>query len=121
MTESPRTAALAGPVIGQEPDFLRALPTDNVVGAVVALTAEVYMLRERLSALEAELESRRVLPAGAVEHHRAAPDVEQARQRDLAAMTQRVLSELTRDRTPTSTVDPDVAKYLRPYEDLQKS
>ncbi len=118
MTEAPRRAALSGPVLGQEPEFLGALPTDNVVGALVALTAEVYILRERLAALEAELETRRVLPAGAVENHRAAPEAEQARQRELGAMTHRVLSELARDRTPSSSVHPDVDKYLRPYAEV---
>jgi hypothetical protein len=118
MTEAPRRAALSGPILGQEPEFLSAMPMDNVVGALVALTGEVYMLRERLAALEAELEARRVLPAGAVENHRAVPEAEQARQRELGAMTHRVLAELARDRTPTSSVHPDVDKYLRPYADL---
>ena len=59
-------AALQGPVTDVEPDFLHALPMDNAVGAIVALTAEVWMLRERLATLEAELTSRRVLPDGAV-------------------------------------------------------
>ncbi len=120
MNDRPRHAALDGPVLGQEPDFLGALPMDNVVGALVALTGEVYILRERLAALEGELESRRVLPPGAVENHRGPADTEQARQRELAAMTNRVLAELARDRTPTSTVHPEVGKYLRPYADLDK-
>jgi hypothetical protein len=120
MNDRPRHAALDGPILGQDPDFLRALPMDNVVGALVALTGEVYILRERLAALEGELEARRVLPAGAVENHRGSADIEQSRQRDLAAMTNRVLAELARDRTPTSIVHPDVGKYLRTYEDLQR-
>jgi hypothetical protein len=55
MTDTPRNAALPGPIVGAEPDFLGALPMDNAVGAIVALTSEVWMLRERLAALEAEL------------------------------------------------------------------
>ena len=43
MTE--RNAALQGPITDVEPDFLAALPMDNAVGAIVALTAEVYVLR----------------------------------------------------------------------------
>ncbi len=105
-------AALQGPVTGAEPDFLRALPMDNAVGAIVALTAEVWMLRERLGALEAELAARRVLPEGAVEAHQDSPDREKARAEELAAFTNRVLSELARDRVPVSTIDPAVQKYL---------
>lgn len=107
-------AALQGPVTGVEPDFLRALPMDNAVGAIVALTAEVWMLRERLGALEAELAARRVLPEGAVENHQDGPEQRQARAAELAAFTNRVLSELARDRVPVSSIDPDVQKYLDP-------
>ncbi len=106
--------ALQGPVIETEPDFLGALPMDNTVGAIIALTAEVYMLRERLGALESELATHKVLPADAVETHVDTPQQAQARAADLAAYTQRVLSELTRDRVPVSDINPDVAKYLRP-------
>jgi hypothetical protein len=106
-------AALQGPVTGVEPDFLRALPIDNAVGAIVALTAEVWMLRERLATLESELTSRRVLPEGAVEKHAETPDEQRARAEQLAAFTHRVLAELARDRTPVSRIDPDVHKYLK--------
>ncbi len=107
-------AALQGPITGAEPDFLRALPMDNAVGAIVALTAEVWMLRERLGALEAELAARRVLPEGAVEKHAGSPEQQQARAAELAAFTSRVLSELARDRVPVSSIDPEVEKYLAP-------
>ena len=119
--ETARKALLEGPVIGTEPAFLASLPIDNLVGAIVELVGEVYILRERLLALESELEGRRVLPAGAVEQHRDPPEVEQTRQRGLAAMTARVLGELARDRTPTSSIDPAVYKYLRAYAELEPS
>jgi len=106
-------ASLQGPVTGREPDFLRELPMDNAVGAIVALSAEVWMLRERLGALEAELESHRVLPAGAVEQHRDAPAAAEARAAELAAFTERILSELSRNREPVSQIDPGVEGYLR--------
>lgn len=104
--------SLQGPITGKEPDFLQQLPMDNAVGAIVALTAEVWMLRERLAALEAELESRKVLPVGAVEHHRDSPAAAEARAADLAAYTERVMSELTRNREPVSTIDPAVHGLL---------
>lgn len=108
-----RKIALQGPVTDVEPEFAATLPMDNAVGAIVALTAEVYLLRERLGALESELASHKVLPPDAVEKHVDTPEEAQARAADLAAYTQRVLSELTRDRVPVSRIDPDVEKYLR--------
>lgn len=106
-------ATLQGPVTGTEPDFLQSLPMDNAVGAIVALTAEVWMLRERLATLEAELTSRRVLPEGAVENHADTAAEQQQRAAELAAYTNRVLAELARDRVPVSKIDPDVHKYLK--------
>jgi hypothetical protein len=94
---------------------------DNAVGAIIALTAEVYMLRERLQSLEAELTQRKLLPIGAVEHHQPASDEQQRRQDDLAAFTQRIMSELTRDRTPVSQIHPDVTKYLRPFPNTKEA
>lgn len=112
-------AALTGPVVGTEPDFLKTVPMDNAVGAIVALSAELYILRERLQALEAELAARKVLPAGAVENHAPTPEGARARQADLDAFTHRILSELARDRVPTSSIDPDVGKYLRTIREIR--
>jgi predicted acylesterase/phospholipase RssA len=113
MSTRPFDPPLAGPVIGREPDFLSGLSMDNAVGAIVALTAEVYLLRERLHALESELTQRKVLPAGAVENHADSTEDAARVQADLAAFTQRVLAELSRDRTPVSTIHPEVRKYLK--------
>lgn len=121
MTQPPFNAALQGPVLDVEPDFLRALPMDNAIGAIVALTGEVYLLRERLQSLEAELAARRVLPEGAVEAHQPTPEQQQARAEDLARYTQRVLSELSRDRTPVSHIDPRVTDYLATTTELRQS
>jgi hypothetical protein len=111
--DAPLKTVLTGPVLGDEPRFLDDLPKDNLVGAIVALTAEVYMLRERLQTLEAELTARGVLPAGGVEQHRPTPEAAAAQAADLEAFTQRVLSELARDRRPVSTIDPRVLDLLR--------
>ncbi len=105
-------AALQGPVTNREPDFLHKLSIDNAVGAIVALTAEVWMLRERLAALEAELESRKVLPVGAVENHQDSATAAEVRAAELATYTERVMSELTRNREPVSKIDPAVRKFL---------
>lgn len=106
-------ASLQGPVTGREPDFLTQLPMDNAVGAIMALTAEVWLLRERLATLEAELATRKVLPEDAVENHRDTAAESEAKAADLAAYTQRVMSELTRNREPVSSIHPEVEKYLR--------
>lgn len=105
-------ASLQGPVTGAEPDFLEHLPMDNAVGAIVALSAEVYLLRERLATLEAALADRQVLPAGAVEHREDRPEEAAAKAQDLAAFTARILSELTRHRVPVSRIDPAVTQFL---------
>ena len=108
-----RKAALQAPITEREPELLAHLPMDNAVGAIMALTAEVWLLRERLAALEAELAAQRVLPEGAVERHRDTPEQAQARAADLAAFTERVMSELARAREPVSKIDPRVQRYLQ--------
>ncbi len=115
-TDDPKAgfkASLQGPVTGAEPDFLEHLPMDNAVGAIMALSAELYMLRERLATLEAELADRKLVPEGAVENRVDPPDAAAAKAQDLAAFTARILSELTRNRVPVSTIDPDVSRFLR--------
>ncbi len=111
-----RRALLDGPVLGEEPLFLRDLPTDNLVGAIVALAAEVYILRERLQTLEAELVDRKTLPAGAVEQRTPSAEEQARRADDVARFTNRILSELARNRTPVSTIDPRVKDLLAPHE-----
>ncbi len=117
---SSANTALRGPVLNVEPDFLHAVPMDNAVGAIVALTAEVYILRERLAALEAQLTARQVLPKDAVEHHAGNAEEQAARAADLTSFTGRVLSELARDRVPVSRIDPDVRRYLKTYAEAQR-
>lgn len=108
-------AALNAPITNVEPEFLRNLPMDNAVGTIVALTAEVYLLRERLATLEALLTARQVLPRDAVEQHVGNADEQAARAADLQSFTHRVLSELSRDRVPVSQIDPQVTRYLKTY------
>ena len=115
-TDDPKAgfkASLQGPVTGAEPDFLAHLPMDNAVGAIMALSAELYMLRERLATLEAELADRKLVPAGAVENRVDPPDAAAAKAQDLAAFTARILSEVTRNRVPVSTIDHKVSQFLR--------
>jgi hypothetical protein len=114
-------AALSAPITSVEPDFLQTLPMDNAVGAIVALTAEVYLLRERLAALESQLAARQVLPRDAVELHEGSSDERAARAADLVAYTERVLSELSRSRVPVSQIDPQVTRYLKTHAEALKT
>lgn len=117
--QSSANAALSSPVTTTEPDFLRSLPMDNAVGAIVALTAEVYILRERLAALEAQLTSRQVLPKDGVELHVGNAQEQADRAADLEFFTRRVLSELSRDRVPVSRIDPQVSRYLKTHAETK--
>ena len=117
--QSSANAALSSPVTTTEPDFLRSLPMDNAVGAIVALTAEVYILRERLAALEAQLTSRQVLPKDGVELHVGNAQEQADRAADLESFTRRVLSELSRDRVPVSRIDPQVSRYLKTHAETK--
>jgi hypothetical protein len=105
---------ITGPITGIEPEFLADIPKDNLVGAIVALASELYIVRERLQTLEAELVTRKVLPPNAVEEHVPREDEARTRQADVTGFVNRVLSELARPPLPTSRVDPDVGRYLRP-------
>lgn len=79
------------------PGFEDAPSREELVSALVALTAEVYLLRERLQTLESALAKRRVLPAGAVEHHASSSAEERARRKDLDAFVGRVLAAFARN------------------------
>jgi hypothetical protein len=105
---------ITGPITREEPEFLADIPKDNLVGAIVALASELYIVRERLQTLEAELVGRKVLPPNAVEDHVPRDDEARARQADVTAFVNRVLSELSRTAQPTSRIDPGVGKYLKP-------
>jgi len=101
-----------GPVTGAEPVLIHDLSQDQLVGTILALTQEVYILRERLTALEQVLEAKGGLAPGEVEGFSPGPAGEEARRGDLARFTNRVLSELLPRTAPISNIDPAVQKYL---------
>ncbi|MCZ8133352.1 MAG: hypothetical protein O9284_18975 [Steroidobacteraceae bacterium] len=115
----PPRPGLDGPITGVEPEFLHDVPKDNLVGAIVALAAELYIVRERVQTLEAELVGRKVLPPHAVEDHAPREDEARARAADLASFVNRVLSELSRPPRPTSSIDPGVTRHLATYAELK--
>ncbi len=106
-----------GPVTGEEPDWLHDLPVDNLVGAVTALAAEVYILRERMRAMERELVRNKSLSPDAVEEHEPTAGEREADQQDLDAFVNRIWSEISRSRTPVAKVDPRAVDYFDQPDD----
>lgn len=102
-----------GPVTGEEPDWIHDLPMDNVVGAITALSAEVYILRERLKAMERELVRRDSLAPDAVENHAPTEDEAAADQAELDAFVNRIWTEIMRDRTTVAKVDPRAEEFFK--------
>ncbi len=99
-------AVKTGPITGEEPDWLHDLPVDNLVGAITALSGEVYILRERLRAMERELIRRDALTFNAVEDHEPTENEREQDQEGLDAFVNRIWSEIIRNRRPVSNVDP---------------
>lgn len=96
MTPERQSGTAGGDGPSATPRFEDTTSREEVVSALVALTAEVYLLRERLQTLEAELAKRKVLPSGAVEHHATSAAEDRERRKDLDAFVGRVLAAFAR-------------------------
>jgi len=105
-----------GPVTGDEPDWIHDLPVDNMVGAITALSAEVYILKERLRAMERELVRRDALTPTAVEEHEPTEDERVDDQKELDAFVNRIWTEILRDRQTVANVDPGAVDYFKQPE-----
>ncbi len=97
-------SVLTGPVGTKEPRFLHDLPLDNVVGALIALAGEVYILRDRVQTLEAVLTEAKTIAPDAVENFKESPDKDKARNEDAKKFVNRVLRELHRSDVPVSKI-----------------
>jgi hypothetical protein len=113
VTEPSFKTVKTGPVTGDEPDWIHDLPVDNMVGAITALSAEVYILKERLRAMERELVRRETLTPNAVEDHEPTEGEREADQKDLDAFVNRIWTEIMRDRTAVAKVDPGAVDYFK--------
>lgn len=102
-----------GPVTGDEPDWLHDIPVDNLVGAITALSGEVYILRERMRAMERELVRRDALAQESVEDHEPTEAEREADQKDLDAFVNRIWTEIARDRTTVAKVAPVAVDYFK--------
>ena len=97
-------AVLTGPVTTTEPEFLHDIGMDRMVGAFVALASEVYILRDRLAALETVLENNQTLAQDAIESLEETPEQSKERQADAQHFATRVLGELHRSDVPISHI-----------------
>jgi hypothetical protein len=97
-------SVLTGPVTTTEPQFLHDIGMDRMVGAFVALASEVYILRDRLAALETVLQNNKTIAADAIEALEETPEQSKARQADVQHFVTRVLSELHRSDVPISHI-----------------
>ncbi|MFL2771336.1 MAG: hypothetical protein ACJZ9F_10025 [Rhodospirillaceae bacterium] len=100
------------PVTDTEPKLLHDLPQDRIVSALVALAGELYMVRDRVHVLEAELEKHNILPPEAVENHEDTTEQATARAKDAQAFADRFWLQLTLSDDPISKIDPAIKKYL---------
>lgn len=104
VSKSRYKSVLTGPVGTKEPRFLHDLPLDNVVGALIALAGEVYILRDRVQTLEAVLTEAKTIAPDAVENFKESPDKDKARNEDAKKFVNRVLRELHRSDVPVSKI-----------------
>jgi hypothetical protein len=116
MTGKPKPPGpvLHGPVTDTEPEFLRDISTDRLVGAIVALAAELYIVKDRNALLENQLAATGAIDLEKLE---APPGQESSdeRQAELNRYVQRILGELTGIRDISGEVDPAAAGFLDPY------
>ena len=113
MSTDPTFKAIqTGPVMDREPVLLHDFPQDRIVSALVALAGELYMVRDRVKVLEAELEKNNILPPDAVEKHEDTSEQATAREKDAQAFADRFWLQLLKSDEPISKIDPAIKKYL---------
>lgn len=101
------------PVTGKEPVLIHDLPLDNIVAAMLSLASDVYILRERVRTLEAELVAHKALTPGAVENHQPTAEERAKQEADAKAFVDRFWFNLTNSKVPRSTVTDTVHDYLK--------
>jgi len=95
-----------GPVYGEEPRLLNQDALDNLMRTLFAVTAELHVVRERLSTLETALVRAGSLRENAVEDIEEDEILRKQREADAHAYASRILSQLHRSRQPQSNVTP---------------
>ena len=75
---------------GRRPHFLDDENSDKLLAMIVALSGEIAVLRERLDTYERLADDGQLPARGAIEAYEPSETVEDARERDRAAMLSRV-------------------------------
>ena len=101
-----------GPIIDSEPNLLHDIPQDKFMSALVSLAAELYMVRDRVHVLEAELEKNNILPPDAVNKHEETSEENEKRSLDAQEFANRFWMQFADSDEPVSKIDPRVSKYL---------
>lgn len=97
-------AALPGPVGDTEPVLVHDLDQDRLVGAVVALAAELFVVRDKLEKMQRLLEKTGALAPGLLDRPESDPAHIQAQQQEAARFATRILGELHRSSKPIAHV-----------------
>jgi hypothetical protein len=97
-------SALTGPVGDIDPSFLKDIDTDRLVGAIFALSAEVWILRDRHARLERLLEKTGAIGKDAIEDMGDASEDSTKLTVEAERFAARILGELVRSKKPHSSV-----------------
>lgn len=97
-------AALPGPVGDAEPVLLHDIDQDRLVGAIVALAGELFVVKDKLEKLQRTMEKSGALAAGALDAPETDAAAIRAQQAEAQRFAARILSELHRASTPIARV-----------------
>jgi hypothetical protein len=97
-------AALPGPVGDAEPVLVHDIDQDRLVGAIVALSAELFVVHDKLEKLQRVLETSGALAPGVLDAPESDPALVQAQQQAAQRFAARILSELHRSSKPIAHV-----------------
>lgn len=97
-------AALPGPVGDSEPVLVHDLDQDRLVGAIVALSAELFVVRDKLEKLQRVMEKSGALGPGLLDAPETDASLIQAQQQAAQRFAARILGELHRSSKPIAHV-----------------
>jgi hypothetical protein len=87
--------------------FFEDPAVDRVLGIIMELAAEVYVLRERLRTVEALLDERGTISRADLEAYQPSPDERAARLKERDAFVARIMAPVTHEAdSPAPTFQP---------------
>ncbi len=93
---TPQTPEGGAPLVGDNPTYFADPVQDALVNMVMELAAQVWVNRERMTALEAVLEEQGQLAADAVERYRPTPEKTAALRAERDRFVADILKEIQR-------------------------